>query len=194
MENAALLSSARLAQIKSIALKEPLLINRLVSPAAHVTAINITINMPEKSITEVPEVAHFVRGIADDIREKYPHVKVYLSGIAMLNNAFMEASQNDMASLIPIMYLVLMVAMGLLLRALTGTFSAVLVMGFSMLTAMGLGGWAGLFLTPISVSAPTIILTLAVADSIHILVTLYQEMRRGKPAGLSGGVPLRQWT
>ena len=180
VENAARLSDERLARVKSIALNESLLINRLVSPAAHVAAVNVTINMPEKSITEVPEVAHFVRTMADDIQKKYPHVKIYLSGIGMLNNAFMEASMNDMATLVPIMYLVLILAMGLLLRNLTGTFSAVLVMGFSMFTAMGLGGWLGMFMTPISASAPTIILTLAVADSIHILVTLFQEMRQGK--------------
>ena len=46
---------------------------------------------------------------------------------------------------------------------------------------MGTAGWSGISLTPISANAPTIILTLAVADSIHILVTLFYEMRHGKP-------------
>jgi len=54
-------------------------------------------------------------------------------------------------------------------------------MAFSILTGMGLAGWSGILLTPISANAPTIILTLAVADSIHILVTLFYEMRHGKP-------------
>ena len=53
-------------------------------------------------------------------------------------------------------------------------------MAFSILTGMGLAGWSGILLTPISANAPTIILTLAVADSIHILVTLFYEMRHGK--------------
>jgi len=53
-------------------------------------------------------------------------------------------------------------------------------MAFSILTGMGLAGWSGILLTPISANAPTIILTLAVADSIHILVTLLYEMRLGK--------------
>jgi hypothetical protein len=46
------------------------------------------------------------------------------------------------------------------------------------MTAMGLAGWAGIALTPPSAAAPTIILTLAVADSIHILVSLMAALRR----------------
>ena len=174
------LSDAELDRIKAIAFSEPILVNRLVSSSGHVTAVNVTINMPQKSLGEVPEVAQFVRNMADDFRKAHPQIRVYISGISMLNNAFMEASQNDMATLVPIMYLVLIVTMGILIRSFAGVFAAVLVMGFSMFTAMGLGGWMGILITPISASAPTIILTLAVADSIHILVTLIHEMRQGR--------------
>jgi len=44
---------------------------------------------------------------------------------------------------------------------------------------MGVAGHAGIKLSPISVTAPTIILTLAIADSIHILVTMLKLMRHG---------------
>lgn len=37
----------------------------------------------------------------------------------------------------------------------------------------------GIKLTPMSMMSPTIILTLAIADSIHVLVTLFREMRQG---------------
>jgi predicted RND superfamily exporter protein len=44
---------------------------------------------------------------------------------------------------------------------------------------MGVAGFAGVKLTPISMSAPIVILTLAVADSIHILISLRGLMREG---------------
>ncbi|MEO0443539.1 MAG: MMPL family transporter, partial [Pseudomonadota bacterium] len=44
---------------------------------------------------------------------------------------------------------------------------------------MGLAGWMGFYLTGPSSSAPTVILTLAVADCIHILTTMLYEMRHG---------------
>ena len=40
-------------------------------------------------------------------------------------------------------------------------------------------GFAGVKLTPIAMSAPIVILTLAVADSIHILLSLRGLMREG---------------
>lgn len=179
VKNAPGLSDADLERIKTIALAEPLMVGRLLSPTAHVTGVNVTINLPGKSLEEVPEVVAFVREMASDIEAAHPEISVYLSGMIMMNNSFSEASQTDMAELVPIMYLVLILVMGFLLRSISGTIVAVLVIGFSALTALGLAGFAGFLFTPVSASAPTIILTLGVADSVHILVTMFQEMRRG---------------
>ncbi len=181
IENAAQYSAVDLERVKGIALKEPLLLNRLINPDASVTAVNVTINFPEKSLDEVPEVANFVRAMAEKIRPQYPDIDFRLTGIVFMDNSFGEASRQDMEMLIPIMYLLIIVVMGLVLRSFWGTLTVVLVIAFSSLTAMGLGGWLGVLLTPVSAIAPTIILTLAIADSIHILVTLFHEMRLGKP-------------
>jgi predicted RND superfamily exporter protein len=181
IEGAAKFSDADLERVKQIALKEPLLLNRLINPQADITAVNITVNMPEKSVLEVPEVASFVRTMVDKYRPKYPDIDFRLTGIVMMNNAFGESSQTDMKTLVPIMYLLIIVIMGVVLRSFFGTLSVVLVIAFSSVTAMGLAGWMGILLTPISANAPSIILTLAIADSIHILVTLFHEMRMGQP-------------
>jgi len=49
----------------------------------------------------------------------------------------------------------------------------------STMVGMGWAGSVGISLTPISGSAPIIILTLAIADSIHILLSLRTAMREG---------------
>ena len=45
--------------------------------------------------------------------------------------------------------------------------------------AMGTGGWLGLPLSPPASGAPTIILTVAVADCVHILITALVSQGRG---------------
>ncbi|MCW8887155.1 MAG: MMPL family transporter, partial [Motiliproteus sp.] len=75
--------------------------------------------------------------------------------------------------------LVVVLTIGVLLRTITGTISTVIIIIVSIAATMGLGGWSGLYLTGPSASAPTMILTLAVADCIHILTTLFYEMRQG---------------
>jgi hypothetical protein len=77
------------------------------------------------------------------------------------------------------MFGVVLFTLVLLLRSFTAMLATFLVIIFSIMTAMGLAGWMGIALTPPSASSPTIILTLAVADCVHILVTLLQGMRKG---------------
>ena len=175
------LSDRQLAGIRDIALNEPLLIKRLVSDQGHVTAINVTVQLPGVDETkEVPEVVSFVRAMADEVRAAHPDVGVHLTGMVFLNNAFSENSQTDMATLVPLSFGIMLLCLVLLLRGLTGTVATILVIFFSILTAMGLGGYLGFPLTPSSVPAPIIILTIAIANSVHILVTFYFEIRHGR--------------
>ncbi len=162
------LAPEELARRQAIALAEPLLNGNLISPDARTTGVNVTLQFPGKSLTEVPDAAGFARGLAEEIRADYPELHIALSGVSMLNNAFAESGQADAMFLIPIMYAVLIVVMVITLRSFSGTFATILVIGFSTATALGLAGYAGIKLTPISIMAPTIILTLAIADSIHI--------------------------
>ncbi len=180
VQNAREMSDADIVRVKTIALSEPQLVDLMISPSGHVTGVNINIRLPGNSLEEVPEVAAFVRKMADDFRKKYPGIDMYITGGIMLDNAFAEASLDDMFTLAPVMFFLLFVIMGLALRSFTGTLSTMIVILFSMATGMGIAGWLGVELTTASAGAPVIILTLAVADSVHILASMFQHMRMGK--------------
>ncbi len=165
--------------IRRTALSEPLLIDRLISPDGTTTSVNASLILPELRQDEVLIAMSHARELADRFRTANPDVRVAITGLVALNSAFMEASMSDMATLVPLMYGVLLLVMILLLRSGGGTFATLMVIGFSAATAMGLAGWAGIKLTPPSSVAPTVILTLAIADSIHLLVTMLKEMRAG---------------
>ena len=177
--DASTLEAAELARIKNIATTEPLLVKRLINAAGSVTGVNITVQLPGKALTEVPETAAFVRDLAAQLQARDANLEVRLTGIAMMNASFAEASESDMATLVPLMFLVVIVVLGFLLRSISATFSTVLVIILSIVAAMGLFGWSGLKLTPPTASAPTIILTMAVADAVHLLVSFLWNMRNG---------------
>ncbi len=180
IENAAAMSDIELLQTKRLALSEPLLVNRLVSASGHVTGVNATIIVPGKSHEEVDEVTAFARDLVAQFEERHPHIKIHLAGGVIADAVFGEAAERDAVTLVPIMFVVLTVLIGLLLRSLTGTIATVLVILSAVLTGMGLAGWLGIQLTAASVAAPVIILTLAVADSVHLLETVFQQMRMGE--------------
>ena len=109
VQNAEELTDEDLLRIKKIALEEPFLVDYLISPDGKVAGVNVMILLPEKSIYEIPEVAKFAREKVKAFKEKYPELNLYLTGGVMFGNAFTEASQNDMMTLIPLMFLIIVV-------------------------------------------------------------------------------------
>ncbi len=180
VKNAISMSGNDLQQVKEIALKEPLLVNRLIAPAADVTAINITVQFPrENEAVEGPQVVEFVREMAAEIRAKHPDMQVYLTGMAIMNHSFTESSKNDMATLVPFSFAVMLLLLALLVGGFTGTFATLLVIMCSIMAALGIGAYLGMPLSPPSATSPTIILTVAIANCVHILVTFTQQLRSG---------------
>ena len=173
------LSEEQAAEKIAVALAEPLLKNNLISADAVTTGINVTFQYPEEDIMEVPKAAAKARAIAADLRAEFPEVKIVLTGLSMLNNSFAESAIGDMGLLIPLMYLILVVVMIATVRSLSGTIASLLVIVFATMAAMGAGGYFGIKLLPVSALAPTIVLTLAIADSIHILITMRKAMGSG---------------
>lgn len=180
VEGAHDLGDGELAEVRSIALAEPRLVHQLVSPDGRTAGVNVTIHLQSETPEQLLEVVAQSRQLAEDIGQSHD-VEVYLTGVIMLNNAFIEATVGDMTTLVPLMYLGLLLLLWLFLRSLSGTFGTFLVIVFSCLGAMGMAGWLGFALTPPAANAPTLITTLAVADSVHILVALLAASRRGLP-------------
>jgi len=190
-EDATTLSEQDLQRIQKIALSEPLLVHRLISEKAHVSAINITVEYPMQvenkkgeMVAADPtkqgmEVVKSVRALESYIKKTYPELDVYLSGIVMMNNAFGEATIYDMSHLLPLALLLILITVYLLLRSIPGTIATLIVIIFSVLGAFGLAGWLGIELSSPVMSAPIIIMTLAVADCVHILSTWLTEIRNG---------------
>lgn len=163
---------------RAVALHEPQLVNRLVAPDARVTGINVTIQLPGADpAVEVPEVVRFSRDLVAQFEQRYPSIDVHLTGIVLLNNAFSENTLRDMSTLVPMMFGVIVLILVLLLRSVWGTLATVFVIVLSIVTAIGSAGWLGIQLTPPSASSPTMIMTLAVADCVHLLVTFLQRLR-----------------
>ena len=162
-----------------IALAEPLLSNFLISSDADTTGINVVLQYPEKDLIEVPTAAAHARKIVANIEQDHPDITVALSGVSMLNNSFAESGIKDMTTLTPIMYGVLLIITFLSLRSISATIATLVVIILSTMIALGSGGMMGVLLTPVSLTAPTIVLTLAIADSIHILISMRELMATG---------------
>ncbi|MEP1093693.1 MAG: MMPL family transporter [Cyclobacteriaceae bacterium] len=168
-----------LAEIKQIATTDSRIVNRLINEDASAIAVNITVRLPDVANEENNEIVAFVRNMVAEFETANPNLKVSLSGFVMLNAAFQEAGMKDMSTLTPLMFLLIIITIFLMTRTISGTFASLIVIIFSIMTALGLGGWLGIYLTPPTAAVMNIVMTLAVADSIHVLITIIQSMKKG---------------
>lgn len=168
-----------IADVKEVAMNEPALLHRIVNKTGRITVVSATSQFPELSTDELPQAVAAARALRARYLERYPELEIYLTGSNMMSNAFTEAAKQDLATLVPAMYGVIFLIMWVMLRSPWAVLGTLLVVFFSSLSAMGLAGYAGIGLTPPVVQAPQIIMVLAVADSVHICLTMFQLMRGG---------------
>ncbi|EMK3323369.1 MMPL family transporter [Vibrio vulnificus] len=176
------LTAERIAKVRAVAMSEPILVNALVSEKGDVAVINITMQMPGVDETaEVNEVVAYVEQMLSHYRAEYPDVTIYKAGIIAMNHSFAMAAQNDSATLVPTMLLVILVFLTIMLRSFLSVLATLVVIIGAIIATLGIVGWAGMFLHVASVNVPTLIMTLAVADCVHVIASMRHFMRQGMP-------------
>lgn len=193
-------SAEELAAAKEIALQEPSLAGRLISHKSDVTAVNVSMEMPGLDPSkETPEVANAAYDIQAYFKSKYPDLLIYVTGQIITDNAFKDAAIYDLTHIVPLAFIIatlcialyIFIASGSVLTLISATVAILMVIVASILFAQGIGTWLGIDITTASANAPTMILTLAIADSIHILATFFQQMQAGKNKALAMTESLR---
>ena len=186
------LTQADLQRIRSIALSEKQLVHRLISESGHVSAINISLELPPAvdpqadaetqtmqrvaRDTSFAEVVSYGNQIRDQVLQQHPNYQVHLLGVPVINQSFVQSSTNDAKSLVPLMYAIIVVLLGFFLRSLGSVVGVVIIIGVATIGSVGFYGWAGFALNQVNITAPIIILTIAVCDAVHLLVIYLRNL------------------
>ena len=179
VDDAQSLSDADLQRVEEIALNATEIAGRLVARDGHVAGMAITFSLPENPDAAVIEITDYLNTLLDELRTTRQDITYYLTGDVVLNRAFADATRDDMEKLTPIVFLIILVATAVLLRSAIGTLVTILVVMFTVNTTMGFAGWIGTVFNPVNAGVPLIIMTIAVADSIHIVTAALAGVRRG---------------
>jgi predicted RND superfamily exporter protein len=175
------LSESDLQNIKQKAFAEPTLLHRLISVDGASTGISVRTVLPEGTSREASkEAVSAARALAQKMRPKFPEFDILVGGSLASNVTMGEAIKQDIENLLGLSYLVMIITMIVLLRTFSGMLLTLMIISFSVLSTMGIFGWLGFTMTPPTGFVPTAILTIAVADSIHILISYYYELNHGK--------------
>lgn len=107
-------------------------------------------------------------------------LKLYLTGEATINNAFREIAADDSKVILPLLFLVITISLGLLFHSFLGVLLPLGLTIFTVTTTLGLGFFAGLKFNSILNILPAILVAVTIADSVHILMSYFQFRAMGE--------------
>ncbi len=164
------LTPEKLRDIRQNSLSDKELVGRLISDKGHVAAVNTVIYLPRKDgVAEIVKIKKKVDDLVAEIQKEFPDMKIYLTGMIMLNDAFLSSAWHDLTTLLPLSLLVIISVLLTLICSRAGTLASLIVVVMCTAVTMGIAGWMGFVLTPTSAPVPVLILTLVVANVVHIL-------------------------
>ena len=99
----------------------------------------------------------------------------------------MEVSLNDLKALVPASFAAMSLMLFVLIRGIGGTVAIMLVVALSVMTSVGIGGWVGLPMTAAAAIAPIVVLTVAIANCVHVHSTLVHSLRAGASRAFADG-------
>ncbi len=173
-------SAQERSRIRETALAEPRLAGNLVARDGTVSAVGVTVQLSEEnSLFEGSEVAKFAYSLAAEAEEKFPGIDLRLVGSIIINDTLSNATIDSQITFLSVSLPIMALTLGILIRGVVGVMTTGLVIIFSVLAAIGIGGWAGLPFTPSTAPATTIVLMISIAGCVHLLVTLMQRLQAG---------------
>lgn len=172
------LDAAAVERIRDIALREPSLVDYLVSRDGATTSLVVTLH-PEEGDKDA--LAHAVRAVkelvaADMVQQ--PGLRIAVVGGAPLDLALRDVSERDAGILAPVMLTVLLLGMALFFKGWRPAFVVVLIVIGTISATLGVMGFLRIPMMTATAAVPVIVLTITVADAIHLIAAVQSGLAR----------------
>lgn len=167
------LSEAEREALRADALNDPRITGILLAPGGDVAGLIVHFELPHaEPQVEIQVVADHTREMMTRFDARHPDFEHHLTGVMMLNDAMSQVLLGEAWRLYPLAFGAMFLLIWLLLRSAAASIVTIAVIVMSAGTTMGAAGWLGIMLTSPSLTAGLVVLTLAVADCVHLLSTM----------------------
>ena len=167
---------AELQERRARALTEEFVAGLLISPAGDLTLASVRLGSATLTAEQRLATAEATLALRDSLQARHPEVAIHVSSEALYELSSRDAMLDDLFYLLPI---VLLLCNGIICYSFRSVLLGASILLVSMLTiamTVGILGWVGVSFNTISVMAPLVVVTIAVANSVH-LVSIYRQRR-----------------
>ncbi|GAB4196263.1 MAG: MMPL family transporter [Wenzhouxiangellaceae bacterium] len=172
-------SAEDVAKVKAVATTHVSLVNRLINAEGTTSGVNIDVHLSEQPREQIAEISQRAYAIKAEFSERYPDMSFHITGSVPYNYGLTEATKQDLGSLMPLMYLLILVLFGLITRSILSSVAALVLIVFAIISTMGASGWGGIVLMAPSMSAPTIVMTMVISNAVHLVLSFFRYYREG---------------
>ncbi|MCY4427152.1 MAG: MMPL family transporter [Halieaceae bacterium] len=166
-------------RVREIALTEPTLRGLYVAEDAKATGINIFFQYNDQNPVENLTLEQEFRKFLAEFKSRYPNIQFRHAGLVTAHADTILMAMHDIQTLGVMAGIGFVLGIYICLRSWLFTFACLAVIAFTVLSTMGIVSYAGVLLTLPTSSAPIMIMTLAAADSIHVLITVQRLLNEG---------------
>lgn len=159
--------------------KNPEVLNYLISPDYQTAIVLGHITPMFDKAVEYTEIFLDLKSNISQIPLPQNLELSYIGSIP-LSHHFAQASVDDMGRLIPFLYLMITLITYLIFRRFIAILYTYLIITVSITSLLGLMSLLGLKINSLSSTAPTVLLTVAIADVVHILTIFFKNIHQGK--------------
>lgn len=113
----------------------------------------------------------------DALKSKYPTIDIAVTGNLPSTYHNVDVATKDITYMVPVMFGLMFLLLGILLRSASTIFVALIVAVFASLGALGAGAWLGISYSMLSMNALIIGITVSIAHCIHIFTQMFHELK-----------------
>ncbi len=169
----------QLAKKKDIAVKEDLIVGKLISKDAKTTMI---VGRMTPKAGDDPAVSFKLRDAVLKIikpEEEKNGYKFFLGGGPIINTSFIEVAQHDGATFTPAVIIVAMLLLLIIFRKFSSMFASIIVVIFTFLIVLSIQVLLGFKLNNFTANIPVFVVAIGIADAMHLLWIYTMARKKG---------------
>jgi predicted RND superfamily exporter protein len=142
-------SSKIIQQAKTIIMSTPSLVGNYVSKDATTATVFITFSVSDNPLEESIEISQHIHKLVDQVKGKHPELDIHITSTIENAAAFTDATVQDVLTLIPLAYAIIVILLIVLMRSIWATVITLTVVTFTTLITMELKLRLTAILTPL---------------------------------------------
>ena len=172
-------SPEELVELQQLALGDPLLAGTFLAADAGLTFATVFVDIDQDSQSERLQLADAAIALTDELRVAHPVGGIYVNSDVLFEQSTQDAMIQDLTTLLPMVILICVLTICYCFRSFS--FGACILSQalLSIISTIGVIGYAGVGFNTISIIAPLIVVIISVAHSVHIISVFKQQLFKG---------------